>query len=316
MKAKKKEKPKKNISAKKSISKARHASQGAVFDRKKNKLESASQSKKTTVSKIYRKNKELDRRHFELIARLASKKESASVSGATGLKMNNFKKLPVKKVAAIFLFIIFISGVFAGGYYSGLKKRSGEKFSGLEKRKADEKETIEEKAESVKQEEEERVSDGLALEETADSEGADAVEVVEMENLPIIFIAEEIYRNEPEEEQPVITDSENEEKIQPDKIALKVLNKGAEAGSAKEVKNLLAGKGYAEIETKDGRGSDVVENTVFFKEEKFIREAQLIREILLNEGGIFSYARQAGTDEEKSADIVIVLGTLKEAPPN
>jgi len=103
---------------------------------------------------------------------------------------------------------------------------------------------------------------------------------------------------------------------QADKITVKIINKGASAGTARRIQKWLAGREQLKVIIGSGSGSEVDQSAVFFKEEKYREEAQTIAQLLREKEEIHSYARPAGSDEEKSADIVIVLGKFKEAPPN
>jgi hypothetical protein len=103
---------------------------------------------------------------------------------------------------------------------------------------------------------------------------------------------------------------------QSDVISVKIINKGAPASVERNVQNLLASQEKLQITTGRGTGPESEEYLVFFKEEKFRLKAQEIAQLLREKESIFSYARIASTTEEKSADIVIILGKNKEAPPN
>jgi len=103
---------------------------------------------------------------------------------------------------------------------------------------------------------------------------------------------------------------------QSDKITVKIINKGAAAGTERKIQKLLAIQEQLTVTIGNRSGSAVDQSSVFFREEKFREEAQSIAQLLREKEKIFSYARIATTVEEKSADIVIILGKYKEAPPN
>jgi len=99
------------------------------------------------------------------------------------------------------------------------------------------------------------------------------------------------------------------------KITVKIINKGAPANVQRAIRELLASQKQLKVTIGNGKGPDIDEYVVFFKEDKFMLKAQAIAQLLREKEEIFSYARKAETTEEKSADIVIMLGKSKEAPP-
>lgn len=100
---------------------------------------------------------------------------------------------------------------------------------------------------------------------------------------------------------------EKEEKIDIAQISLKVLNEGATPGSAGKIKDFLIEKGYAKAEAGNGEKKDFQGAVVFYGEDKFKTEADWIKEMLAGKK-IKAETKEAVSDEEKSADIVIILG--------
>lgn len=94
--------------------------------------------------------------------------------------------------------------------------------------------------------------------------------------------------------------------IKPAEIKIKILNEGAPAGSAGKNKDFLVSKGYAKTEAGNGE-LDSVNSFIYYNGEKFKSAAEKIKE-LLTENKIKASAKEALTSEQKSADIVIVLG--------
>lgn len=133
---------------------------------------------------------------------------------------------------------------------------------------------------------------------------------------PVVPEVEQIEPAEPNEQAEKIKKMEPVQEVQPGEVNLKVFNKGESKSGANKVKELLADKGYLKMETGEGKGKNIVQTLIFFNEEKFRIPAQNLRELLIQEEKIYSAVMIAETDEEKSADIVIMLGKFKEAPPN
>lgn len=98
-----------------------------------------------------------------------------------------------------------------------------------------------------------------------------------------------------------------EKEIMPSEISVKVLNEGAIAGSAAKVKGILTGKGYTKTEAGNGEKENLSGTTVYYKEEKFKKLAETVSKIL-SANKIKSEIMLAVSTEEKSADIVVILG--------
>jgi hypothetical protein len=108
---------------------------------------------------------------------------------------------------------------------------------------------------------------------------------------------------------------EADKKINPAELSVKVLNGGAPKGSAEKTKNLLAGQGYARTEAGNVAGPNVALSSISYKEDRLAETAQAISDLLYREDNNYAITRLAATDEEKSADIVVVLGKTKGTSP-
>lgn len=97
------------------------------------------------------------------------------------------------------------------------------------------------------------------------------------------------------------------EAVQVTDISIKVLNGSGVAGAAGKAKEFLADKKYKSVEAGN-YSSDTVDGTiVYYSEDKFKAEAQWISD-MLKDKEIISEIKLASSDEEKSMDIVIILG--------
>lgn len=110
--------------------------------------------------------------------------------------------------------------------------------------------------------------------------------------------------------------AQDEKEIPTAEVAVKIIARGASAGSAEKIRNILQSDGYEKSEIGGGKGAAIVQTLIFFREEKFRIKAQNVRELLIQKEKIYSVLELASSAEEKSADIVIFLGKRKEAPPN
>lgn len=98
-----------------------------------------------------------------------------------------------------------------------------------------------------------------------------------------------------------------EEKVDAAAMTLKVLNEGAPAGTAGKIKDLLVAKGYLKAEAGNGEKEEATGSIVACSADRFKKEAEWIREVLIGKG-ILAELKLAETAEEKSADVVIILG--------
>ncbi|MFA6973521.1 MAG: LytR C-terminal domain-containing protein [Parcubacteria group bacterium] len=107
----------------------------------------------------------------------------------------------------------------------------------------------------------------------------------------------------------VVVETLKEETTKIDIAALKVkvLNEGAAAGLAGKVKTALVTQGYAKAEAGNGTAEGVVGNFVYYSADKFRSEAEKMAEFLVTRS-IKSGVAAAVTDEQRSGDIVVVLG--------
>jgi cellobiose-specific phosphotransferase system component IIB len=97
------------------------------------------------------------------------------------------------------------------------------------------------------------------------------------------------------------------QEILPAEINIKVLNSGALAGSAGKVSSLLVSKGYKKAQAGNGESENVSGSFVYFSGEEFKKQAEAVNEILIA-GKIKSEMKEAATAEQKSADVVVILG--------
>lgn len=93
----------------------------------------------------------------------------------------------------------------------------------------------------------------------------------------------------------------------PAELAIKVLNGGTTPGTAGKIKDFLISKGYAKSEAGNAENENHLGAAVYYKEEISKKEAQWIKEMLAGKE-IKAEIKLAGTEEEKSADIIIMLG--------
>ncbi|HCP08744.1 MAG TPA: hypothetical protein DIT25_03040 [Candidatus Moranbacteria bacterium] len=107
--------------------------------------------------------------------------------------------------------------------------------------------------------------------------------------------------SEPDEKEP-----EPEKEIGMGDLGIKVLNEGAPAGLAGKVKTALISGGYARAEAGNGK-SKVSGNFIYYSEEKFKKHAEEIRDFLKAKN-VVAEILEAKTEEQKSGDIVIILG--------
>lgn len=105
----------------------------------------------------------------------------------------------------------------------------------------------------------------------------------------------------------VLSSPAPEEKITAGEINIKILNEGAAAGLAGKVKTALAGEGYVKTEADNGATDKIVGNFIYYSADKFKAEAEKISEFLATRK-IKAVVAVAETVEQKSADIVVILG--------
>lgn len=91
------------------------------------------------------------------------------------------------------------------------------------------------------------------------------------------------------------------------KIKINVFNGSGVAGAAGKVKDLLINKKYESVEAKNYPTDKIADSSVYYKEDIFKEEAQKVADFL-EIGSNEMPVRLASKDEEKSADVVIVLG--------
>jgi|GEM_PF-1677419 len=125
-------------------------------------------------------------------------------------------------------------------------------------------------------------------------------------------VSENQQENQDKENLPAPTEEKKPEKpvvvdAKPADINILVLNEGALPGSAGKIKNFLVGKGYPKTEAKNGVAAEIKGSFVFYKDESFQKEATWIAGMLAGKD-IKAELKMAESEEEKSADIVIILG--------
>lgn len=118
---------------------------------------------------------------------------------------------------------------------------------------------------------------------------------INQESEPAVSETEQVVQ---ENKQPVLVD--------PAKLKVKVLNEGAAAGSAGKTKTLLVGKGYAKAEAGNGE-LDATGTFVYYSGQAASQDAEAVSKIL-SDSGTGAKAKEALTSEQKSADIVVILG--------
>lgn len=91
------------------------------------------------------------------------------------------------------------------------------------------------------------------------------------------------------------------------KVKIDVFNGSGVAGVAGKAKDLLVKEKYENVEAKNYPSDNVAESAVYYKEDVFKEEAQKIANFLKT-GNIEMPVKLASKEEEKSADIVVVLG--------
>ena len=110
--------------------------------------------------------------------------------------------------------------------------------------------------------------------------------------------------NKPTEEQPV---EEEVAKIDPLQMKIEVLNGGAASGIAGKIKDFLTSKEYKNVEAKNAIADNNIGTAIYYTDENLKTEAEWIGK-LLEAKKIKAGVKIASTDEEKSGDVVIVLG--------
>jgi hypothetical protein len=113
---------------------------------------------------------------------------------------------------------------------------------------------------------------------------------------------------EPKEEPVVEPKEEPKPEIKPGEINIKVLNLGAPAGSAGKTKDFLVSKNYTKTEAGNGEAENVKGATIYYKDESYKKEAEIIQKLLKDDQKITTQVKTAETSQEKSGDIVIILG--------
>lgn len=112
-----------------------------------------------------------------------------------------------------------------------------------------------------------------------------------------------------EEEDRKDSEPESNAKIEskkPEELAIKILNGGAVSGSAGKVKEILISKGYVKAEAKNAE-EDGYQGAIIYYSENLEKEATGVKEVLSDKYSKIEL-KQASSGEEKSGDIVIILG--------
>ena len=109
--------------------------------------------------------------------------------------------------------------------------------------------------------------------------------------------------NKPAEESVV----KEVQKIDPLQMKIEVLNGGAVSGTAGKIKDFLMSKEYKNVEANNAIASTNIGTAIYYTDENLKNEAQWIGK-LLESKQIQSGVKMASTDEEKSGDVVIILG--------
>ncbi len=90
-------------------------------------------------------------------------------------------------------------------------------------------------------------------------------------------------------------------------VVVKILNEGAPAGMAGKIKKVLVSQGFDLAQAGNGENKANPVSSINFSEAKFKVLAEKIKEVLTTQK-ITATLKEAQTVEEKSADIVIILG--------
>lgn len=109
------------------------------------------------------------------------------------------------------------------------------------------------------------------------------------------------------EEKTKLTIEKAAEKVDIAELKIKVLNEGAAAGLAGKAKTALVSQGYAKAEAGNGEADNVAGNFVYYSADKFKAEAGRIGEFLATRK-IKAKVAAAETEEQKSAEIIVILG--------
>ena len=111
------------------------------------------------------------------------------------------------------------------------------------------------------------------------------------------------------ENNPIVEEKEEEqiEEIDKSELSTKVLNGSGVAGAAGKIKDFLTENKYEKVTAGNYSSEEVTGSTVYYKEDKFKKAAESLVDILKDKK-IEAEVKSASNEEEKSADIVIVLG--------
>lgn len=120
--------------------------------------------------------------------------------------------------------------------------------------------------------------------------------------------SEKIETNEVVESPENVTKEEAPlEEVAISEIEVKVLNGSGVAGMAGKIKDFLSAKEYKSVEAGNYSSEEVEGTIVYYKEEKFKTQAQWLSD-MLKDKEIKSEIKLGSSEEELSADIVVVLG--------
>ena len=97
-----------------------------------------------------------------------------------------------------------------------------------------------------------------------------------------------------------------EKEVMPAQLHVAILNGGAVSGSAASMKKFLDSLGYGNVEAKNAQDKTGAGTTIFYNSE-FQQAAQKMSEDLKNNYPNIQ-TNAASTDEQKGADLVVVMG--------
>lgn len=100
------------------------------------------------------------------------------------------------------------------------------------------------------------------------------------------------------------------------KIGVEIINRGSTVDVAKNVTRILASQENLKVKIGQDKGPDIEQTIVFFRGEQLRTKAEEVNQILRQEAEIYAEVRVVQAADKKSADIVIMLGKNKDAPPN
>ncbi|HBI16801.1 MAG TPA: hypothetical protein DDY52_01405 [Candidatus Moranbacteria bacterium] len=125
--------------------------------------------------------------------------------------------------------------------------------------------------------------------------------------VPEVSIDQQQESNNSQEVEAIVEEKGKLQKIDLSKMKIDVYNGSGVAGAAGKIKDTLVGQKYENIEAKNYPTEKSATTALYYKEDNLKEEAQKIADFLKN-NELEMEIKLASSEEEKSADIVIVLG--------